>query len=188
MVKEARNPIDAILDVNDNSPVILFNQQGDEVAFDQIALIPFNEELYIILKPIEEMENVNEDEALVFVIEESDESEDGVVLSVVVNGKIVEKVFDIYNGLLKDSTKKEVKKAPAKKKATAKKPAAKKPAAKKAPAKKAPAKKVATAKKTTVAKKAPAKKPVAKKPAAKKAPAKKAPAKKTVAKKTTTKK
>ena len=165
-MSKQENPIDKLLDVEDNDPITLYDENDTAISFEQIALIPFEEKLYAILKPIDVMEGVGEEEGVIFVFEENEETNEQ-FLRVINDDKIIDKVFNLYLDLVKEQEgkgaakekKAEPKKAPAKK-------APAKTAAKKAPAK-APAK--------TAAKKAPAKKPAAK-------PASKVPAKKTTKK------
>ena len=38
--EEVKNPIDCLYDENNNDPIVLFNEKGEEIAFEQIALIP----------------------------------------------------------------------------------------------------------------------------------------------------
>ena len=46
------NPIDAIFDPDNNDAIILFSENGEEIAFEQIAVIPIKDKPYVILKPI----------------------------------------------------------------------------------------------------------------------------------------
>ena len=161
-MSKQENPIDKLLDVEDNDPITLYDENDTAVSFEQIALIPYEEKLYAILKPIDVMEGVGEDEGVIFAFEENEETNDQ-FLRVINDDKVIDAVFGQYLKLVDEQggkAQKEEKKAPAKK----------------APAKSAPAKTAAK----PAAKKAPAKKPAAKAPAKK--PAAKAPAKKTTKK------
>ncbi len=107
---EIKNPIDCLFDENDNSPISLFNEKGEEVKFEQIAIIPIEEQIYAILKPMEEMEGIGEDEALVFEIVEGneDDSEDGGdFLNLVSDIDVIDKVFDVYNKLMDEEEAKQ---------------------------------------------------------------------------------
>ena len=164
-MNKQENPIDRLLDVEDNEPITLYDENDTAVAFEQIALIPYEEKLYAILKPIDVMEGVGEDEGVIFAFEENEETNEQ-FLRVINDDKIIDKVFSQYLALVNEEEKKtkaapkaEPKKAPAKAAPKAAPKKETKPAAKKAPAK-APAKK-APAK--AAAKKAPAKKPTTKK-------------------------
>ena len=94
------SPIEKILDENNEDPIILYDEENREIEFDQVAVIPLNEKIYVILKPITEIEGVADDEALVFVIEEI-EDEDTLVL--VDDEQIIDLVFDEYYKLLDEA-------------------------------------------------------------------------------------
>lgn len=96
--KDLRNPIEALLNSEDDKPITLFDENSKAVEFDQVAIIPDKNKVYAILKPIEKMEGIKDDEALVFVMQESDEGED--VIKVVDDEKIIEWVFEEYYKLL----------------------------------------------------------------------------------------
>ncbi|MBQ4112006.1 MAG: DUF1292 domain-containing protein [Clostridia bacterium] len=95
-----KNPIDKIFDENDSDPIILYNETGQQVAFEQIALIPLDGRVYVILQPIELLEGMADDEALVFEILQHD-GED--VLTIVFDEEIIDAVFDAYYALLDES-------------------------------------------------------------------------------------
>lgn len=101
-VEEELSPIDRLFDENDVSPISLFDEKGEEVKFEQIAIIPLEEEVYAILKPMTQMEGVGEDEALVFqVVEEEDEDgNNDDHLDLVADIDVIDKVFDVYNKLM----------------------------------------------------------------------------------------
>ena len=94
------NPIDAIYDENNNDAIILMNDHGEEIPFEQIALIPIFEKHYVILKPMVKLDGIGEDEGLVFSIEVNDEGLE--YLSLVVDEGIIDQIFDIYFKLLED--------------------------------------------------------------------------------------
>ena len=41
----SENVFDKLYDENNNDNVILYNEQGDPVEFEQIAIIPYNEQV-----------------------------------------------------------------------------------------------------------------------------------------------
>ena len=94
-----KSPIEMLLDENCSDPIVLFDENNEEVAFDQIAVIPLNGDVYAILKPLGDFEGVAEDEALVFVIAEEDDED---VLQVVEEDEIVDAVFTQYYEMLKE--------------------------------------------------------------------------------------
>ncbi|MBQ9731377.1 MAG: hypothetical protein IJV94_04675 [Bacilli bacterium] len=91
------NLMDKILDMDDESSIVLFNEKGEEIAFEKICLVPLEDELYIILKPVQTLEGVGEDEGLVFKVDDEK-------LVFCDDFKIIDKVFDIYFDLLKKET------------------------------------------------------------------------------------
>ena len=91
------NPIDALYDENNNDAIILFNENGEEIAFEQVAIIPISEKVYAILKPIQPMDGVGEDEGLVFSIERNDDGEE--YLTLIVDADIIDAVFTVYEML-----------------------------------------------------------------------------------------
>lgn len=93
-----KNPIDIILDENNNENVKLYDENNNCVEFEQIAVIPIDEKVYVIMRPVSGIEGIAEDEALVFGIEEVDEED---CLIVVDDDAIVDQVFTNYYELLK---------------------------------------------------------------------------------------
>ncbi len=92
------NPIDALFDENNNDAIILMNENGEEIAFEQIALVPIGEKVYVILKPIQPMEGIGEDEGLVFSVETNDEGLE--YLALVIEEDIIDAVFTVYDALV----------------------------------------------------------------------------------------
>ena len=97
MAKEL-SEIEKILDEENSDPVVLFDENNKETKFDQVAVIPLDEKIYVILKPLTKIAGISDDEALVFVIEEIDDED---CLVIVDDMKIVDKVFLEYYELLK---------------------------------------------------------------------------------------
>jgi uncharacterized protein YrzB (UPF0473 family) len=93
--------IDALLDENNTEPIILFDENNKETEFEQVCVILLENSngrmtIYAILKPVTEIVGVNDDEALVFKIEEI-EDEDCLVIED--DDEMVNKVFDAYYDL-----------------------------------------------------------------------------------------
>ena len=91
------NPIDALYDEDNNDAIILFNEKGEEIAFEQIAIIPQNGKVYAILKPIQPLEGLGEDEGLVFFV-----NEDEGILELITDEKIIDDVFTVYDELVEN--------------------------------------------------------------------------------------
>ena len=98
MSKEERSQIELLLDENNTENLKLYDENNKETEFEQVAVIPLNEKVYAILKPVTKIVGVNDDEALVFVIEEIDDED---CLVIVDDEKVVDEVFKEYYELLK---------------------------------------------------------------------------------------
>ena len=61
---DEKSPVELLLDENNNDNIKLYDEENNCVEFEQIATIPMDEKIYVILKPVAPMENVAEDEAL----------------------------------------------------------------------------------------------------------------------------
>ena len=92
--------IDQIFDPNNCEPIVMYNENNQEVAFEQIAVVPLDGELYVILKPVEAMEGIGEDEALVFAIVVEDGEE---MLVVEDRTEVIDEVFRQYYEMLEEN-------------------------------------------------------------------------------------
>lgn len=88
--------VEMLLDPDNESPVVCYNEDGGEVLFDQIAVIPYCDELYAILKPITKLEGVGENEAMVFKINVDEDS-----IEILYDFDLCDKIFEVYYDLLK---------------------------------------------------------------------------------------
>ncbi len=98
MDREERSQIELLLDENNTDNLKLYDENNKETEFEQVAVIPLNEKVYAILKPVTKIVGINDDEALVFGIEEIDDED---CLVIVDDEKIVDEVFKEYYALLK---------------------------------------------------------------------------------------
>ena len=96
--KENVSILDILLDEDNEEPITLYDESDKPVKFDQVAIIPLDEKLYAILKPIDEMDGVADDEAIVFAVTEDSEGE--TVLEIETDEPIAIRVFDEYYKLL----------------------------------------------------------------------------------------
>ncbi len=94
------NQIEKILDENNEDNIILFDEDNNPVEFEQVAVIPMDDSVYVILVPVTPMEGVGEDEGVVFVIEEDEEGD--ALLSLVVEDDVIDAVFNEYDSLLEE--------------------------------------------------------------------------------------
>lgn len=124
--------LDVLLDQENRDPIVLMDENGRQLTFEQVAIIPYDIEgedrrLYVILKPVDKIDGIADDEAVVFVCDQDKEGR--TVLKVEENEEIAISVFDKFYDLLEEATK-EKKTAAKTSKAVAEKKAANKTAAK----------------------------------------------------------
>lgn len=58
--------LDVLLDPDNKAPLYMRDGNGRQLAFEQVAVIPRGSELYCILKPLDRLAGVADDEAIVF--------------------------------------------------------------------------------------------------------------------------
>lgn len=92
-----QSPMDMILCEDNCENVVLYNEKNEPVEFQQVAVIPLDEKVYVILKPVVCMAGMDEDEALVFSIEEIENEE---CIVIVQEDDVVDAVFEEYYRLL----------------------------------------------------------------------------------------
>ncbi|MBE5745832.1 MAG: DUF1292 domain-containing protein [Clostridiales bacterium] len=97
---EEKSVFEQLLDPKDSSNIVIYDEANKPVEFEQIALIPVKENVYVILKPVKKMEGVGEDEGLVFELEEDEEGEENLIL--VDDEDIIDLVFAEYDKLLEE--------------------------------------------------------------------------------------
>ena len=104
--------LDVLLDENNKAPIYMYDDKGNQLECEQVAVIPYGEDdIYCILKPITKIEGVKDDEAIVFLVAEDENGES--ILKVEDREEVAISVFDQYYNLVEEETKK--KKKPAKK-------------------------------------------------------------------------
>ena len=99
--EEVKDILDILLDENNDDPITLYDENEKDIKFEQVAIIPDNNKIYAILKPIDELEGVADDEAIVFAVEEDEEGFS--VLVIEKDEEIAVRVFDKYYQLLDEA-------------------------------------------------------------------------------------
>ncbi|MDD3839944.1 MAG: DUF1292 domain-containing protein [Clostridia bacterium] len=61
---------------NEKNEVILLTEDDEEVRFEHLATLEYNDNQYVILSPMEEMEGVEEDEVVILRIEKDNQGQD----------------------------------------------------------------------------------------------------------------
>ena len=88
---EERDAIEMLLDEECTDDITLYDENNNPVDFEQIAVIPLDERLFAILKPVEPLEGVGENEGIVIEIDEENDD-----IYTVNEDEIVDKVFEEY--------------------------------------------------------------------------------------------
>lgn len=100
--------LDVLLDEKNTAPIFMYDDKGNQLEFDQVAVIPYGEDdLYCILKPITKIPGVKDDEAIVFLVAEDENGES--ILKVEDREEVAISVFDQYYGLIEEEAKKKKK-------------------------------------------------------------------------------
>ena len=100
---------DLVCDENNTDNLFLTGEDGKEYEFEQIAVIPLDEKVYCILRPVTPMEGVeSEDEAFIMELV-SDPENGGDTLELIDDETIVERVFEDYYRLCKEAEEEEQK-------------------------------------------------------------------------------
>ncbi len=98
------NPIEQILDENNIENIVLYNEKDEAFEFEQIAIIPLGEEdeqsLYAILLPVTPLAGIDEDEAVVFEVNEKEN-----LIRVCEDESVIDQVLAEYEKLLEESDK-----------------------------------------------------------------------------------
>lgn len=94
------NAMDQIMDENNAENIVMYGENGEPMEFQQIAVIPIEENVFVILRPVGDVKGIGEDEALVFVIEEF-EGEEGI--RIVEDERVIDLVFEEYYKLLREA-------------------------------------------------------------------------------------
>ena len=105
---ESPRLIDILLDPNSTQPIVLMDENGRQISFEQVAVIPKTidgkKELFVILKPLDELDGIADDEAVVFSVAYDDDDDD-VKLNAETREEISHAVFDEYYEMLAEQRK-----------------------------------------------------------------------------------
>lgn len=88
------NVINTLFDEDNADNIILVDENGQEVEFEQIALVEVDGVFYCILKPVD-CRDVSDDEAWAFEINEEDN-----LITLVQDEDLADKVFEKYYEML----------------------------------------------------------------------------------------
>ncbi|MCM1367465.1 MAG: DUF1292 domain-containing protein [Roseburia sp.] len=80
--------------IDDDEVITLYDDDNKPVKFYEVACVEYQGEFYALLQPVEPIEGLGEDEALIFKVREEDEDND--VFEPVTDESVLEAVFDEY--------------------------------------------------------------------------------------------
>ena len=87
--------------IEDEDDIItLVNEEGEEVEFVEIAGIAYRGNFYAVLQPVELLEGMGEDEALVFKVTKGGNGEDN--FEIEIDETIIKAVYEEYLKLIAD--------------------------------------------------------------------------------------
>lgn len=87
-----KNFIDSILDENCTDIIYIEDENKQKIAYEQIALIPYDNKLYTIMVEKSAFDSMQEDVGEVFLVDEKKQQ-----LKLVENVNIISSVFEIYD-------------------------------------------------------------------------------------------
>ena len=91
--------IDILLDPDNAGDITFFDKDGKAVEMAQIAVIPYNGDIYAILAPKELLADDDPNIAMVYKV-------DGDDIQLVEDDETADIVFDLYDALYEEQTKK----------------------------------------------------------------------------------
>lgn len=89
--------VSILLDENNEEPIVLTSDTGRTIKYDQVAVIPMEGKLYAILKPLDRIKGISDDQAILFYVDENNDR-----LEIVQDMSVLEKVYKIYMNLLEN--------------------------------------------------------------------------------------
>lgn len=81
--------------------ITLTTADGEEVDFYEIAGIALEGNYYVILQPVERLDGMDEDEALVFKVSRGNDGSDK--FEIELDDEVIDAVFEEYNKLLDEA-------------------------------------------------------------------------------------
>ena len=99
--------LDVLLDQDNKEPIVLMDENGKQMTFEQVAVIPYevrkDKRLYCVLKPLDKIEGIGEDEAIVFLVDTDDQGNS--IIKIEEDEEIAIAVFEKYYDLLEEARK-----------------------------------------------------------------------------------
>lgn len=90
--------IDILYDDNDDGNVVLVDEGGEEIEFEQVAIFEIDEKDYAMLHPVTEIEGIDDDIVILFYVDKKSGR-----LTVVEDEKILDEAYSLYEELLDEA-------------------------------------------------------------------------------------
>lgn len=90
------------MELENDDIITLKSTTGEEIDFIEIAGIALKKNFYAILKPVQLIDGMNDNEALIFKVTKLETGEDH--FSIELDDEIIDMVFEKYNELLDKQT------------------------------------------------------------------------------------
>jgi len=101
-----KEPISDTVEIfEDDQIVTLYDDNNKPVDFFEVACIEYEENFYVLLQPVEEMEGIADDEVVIFRLDPNPEDEDEDLFVPVEDQKLLEKVFEEFLRKVADEDK-----------------------------------------------------------------------------------
>ena len=81
---------------NEDSIITLYDDEQKAINFYEVASVEFEEKFYGILQPVDKIEGIEEDEAVIFEYSADEEGSEEKLFKPVMDEKILEAVFALY--------------------------------------------------------------------------------------------
>lgn len=84
------------VELMDEDIITLYDNEDNPVDFYEVAVVEYEEEFYALLQPVEPLEGLGEDEALIFKMEPKEDDEELYNFVPVESEEVLEAVFNEY--------------------------------------------------------------------------------------------
>ena len=89
---------DILYDDNDNDNIVLSDESGEEIEFEQVALFTINDKDYAMLHPVSKIEGLDDDIVILFHMDEENDR-----LTAVEDQAILDEAYALYEELLEEA-------------------------------------------------------------------------------------
>lgn len=86
--------LDALLDPENDDTITLTDDENNQFVFDQVAVVPHENNIYALLAPHDHIEGIGEDEAVVMKVFTNENGEE--LLETIVDDKLLDVIFEKY--------------------------------------------------------------------------------------------